>query len=72
MHRGRTQEAAALALQCHAEGLLVVFSHQRVRIDGLVTAGDELFAPEPPLDSAELKRFAEPLGESDPDSATLA
>jgi DEAD/DEAH box helicase len=70
-HRSRTHEAAALAARHHADGLAVIYSHQRARIDGLVTAVDERFAAEPLLDDAELKGLAQSLDESDPDHARL-
>ena len=70
-HRSRAQEAAALAARHHADGLVVIYSHQRVRIDGLVTAVDERFATEPPIDSSELKALAAPLDAPDPDYARL-
>jgi superfamily II DNA/RNA helicase len=69
--RSRVQETAALAVQHHSEGLVVVYSHQRTRIDGLVAAVDEHFATQPVLTAAKLKPLVEPLEESDPDYARL-
>lgn len=69
--RSRVEESAALAAQHHREGLVVLYSHQRVRIEGLVAAVDQHFATQPLVTAAELKRLAEPLEESDPDYARL-
>jgi hypothetical protein len=69
--RSRVQETAALAVQHHTEGLVVVYSHQRTRIDGLVAAVAAHFATQPFLTAAELKRLVEPLEESDPDYVRL-
>src|SRR5262249_17521434 len=69
--RSRVHEAAALAEQHHADGLVVVYSHQRARIDGLVTAVTERFATLPPIDDFTLKSLVEPLADSDPGYARL-
>jgi hypothetical protein len=47
-NRTRVQETAALAAQHHAEGLVVVYSHQRVRIDwqpSMSTSPSSHFSP---------------------------
>jgi hypothetical protein len=49
--RSRAQEAAALAGQHDAVGLVVVYSDQRARIEGLAAAADEWFSGLPPLDN---------------------
>jgi len=69
--RSRPHEAAALAEQRHTDGLVVVYSHQRARIDGLVAAVDERFSALPAFDGAPLKRLVESLDESDPEFARL-
>lgn len=63
--RSRAQEAAALAGQYDAEGLVVVYSDQRARIEGLAAAADERFSASPPLDDATLKSLVEPLEATD-------
>jgi replicative superfamily II helicase len=69
--RSRAHEAAALAARHHADGLVVIYSHQRVRIDGVVTAVDERFSAESLLENAELKGLAESLDDTDPEYARL-
>ena len=64
-HRSRAQEAAALAGQHDADGLVVVYSDQRARIERLAAAADEQFSALPPLDDATLTSLVEPLKETD-------
>ena len=68
--RSRAQEAAALAGQHDADGLVVVYSDQRARIDGLAAAADERFSALPALGDATLKSLVEPLKETDPSYAS--
>ena len=68
--RSRAQEAAALAGQLDADGLVVVYSDQRARIERLAAAADERFSALPPLDDATLKTLVEPLKETDPSYAS--
>jgi hypothetical protein len=69
--RSRAHEAAALVDQHQADGLVVVYSHQRARIDGLVAAVEQRFASQPLVDDTELKCMADPLEDSDPSYARL-
>lgn len=68
--RERPNEAAALASERQGDGLVVIFSNERARIEKLVAAAEDAFGASDPADS-RLKKIADDIVTSDPDYARL-